>query len=98
MFRENCRSAVLQRATVPAVIALVAPFVLSGCSRLAMLGDRGKVIDPHKVQTALERTPYKLRFTRGPRPSGFSGAIYGSASNKRGASIHFGFFIAPGPD
>lgn len=60
--------------------------------------DRGKVIDPRDVRSALRRTPYKLSFTTGERPARFTGAIYGSASNERGASIHFGFFIAPGPN
>jgi hypothetical protein len=60
--------------------------------------DRGKVIDPREVRSALRNTHYRLSFTPGQRPARFRGAIYGSASNSHGASIHFGFFIAPGPN
>ncbi|HEY2217187.1 MAG TPA: hypothetical protein VGH21_06805 [Solirubrobacteraceae bacterium] len=54
------------------------------------------MIDPRDVRSALRRTPYRLKFTPGQRPAKFRGAIYGSASNAHGTSIHFAFFIAPG--
>jgi hypothetical protein len=60
--------------------------------------DREKVIDPREVRSALRRTHYRLSFTPGQRPARFRDAIYGSASNSHGVSIHFGFFIAPGPN
>lgn len=57
-------------------------------------GDPSQIIvDPTKVPDQLARTDLHIVYRRGPRPAGFVRAIYGTASNSRRKSIHFGFFF-----
>jgi hypothetical protein len=55
--------------------------------------DGSVVVDPQRVPAAIGRTGLKIVFRPGPTPSAFVRAVYGTARNRLGTSVNFGFFL-----
>ncbi len=56
------------------------------------------IVDPTKVPGQLAKASLHIVYHRGFRPTGFTSAIYGTASDSHGVSIHFGFFFVNNTD
>jgi hypothetical protein len=65
-----------------------------GVNAAAASRESGRIVEPAEVRSALMHTGFHIAFRRGPIPTGFADTFYGVATNSRGRSINFGFFLS----